>query len=98
MDNFAPTQAGTGGQLESEAVVQIDGLNSLSDFALAQRMLEGMPGSRRTTVVGAGGMSATFQVAVRGGAEAIDHALVGSGRFVNSGTSNARPVYTYRPQ
>lgn len=98
VDNFAPTQAGTGGQLESEAVVQIDGLNSLSDFALAQRMLEGMPGSRRTTVVGAGGMSATFQVAVRGGAEAIDHALVGSGRFVNSGTSNARPVYTYRPQ
>ncbi|HEY4214401.1 MAG TPA: DUF2066 domain-containing protein [Steroidobacteraceae bacterium] len=98
VDNFAPTQAGTAGQLESAAVVQIDGLNSLSDFAVAQRMLEGMPGSRRTTVVGAGGMSATFQVVVRGGAEAVDHALVGSGRFVNSGTQNARPVYTYRPQ
>ncbi len=97
VDNFAPAQ-GSSAQNDSEAVIQIEGLTSLADFAVAQRMLEGMPGSRRANVVAAGGMSATFDVVVRGGAEAIDKALTGSGRFVHSGTSNSRPVYEYRPQ
>jgi hypothetical protein len=36
-------------------------------------------------------------VTVRGGVEAIDRALAGSGRFARSGVANSRLVYQYRP-
>ena len=39
----------------------------------------------------------TFDVTVRGGAEALDRALAGSGRLARSGAGNARLVYQYRP-
>ncbi len=98
VDNFAPLQGGSLEQTETQAVVQIDGLNTLSDFAEAQRMLESMPGTRRASVVEASGSSASFDVTVRGGVDAIDHALTGSGRFVRTGVSGSRPVFQYRPQ
>ncbi len=98
VDNFAPVQGGSLEQTETQAVVQIDGLNSLSDFAEAQRMLESMPGTRRASVVEASGSTASFDVTVRGGVDAIDRALTGSGRFARSGASGGRPVFQYRPQ
>jgi hypothetical protein len=98
VDNFAPLQGGSLAQTETQAVIQIDGLNSLTDFAEAQRMLESMPGTRRADVVEAAGSSASFDVTVRGGVDAIEHALTGSGRFVRSGVAGSRPVFQYRPQ
>ena len=97
-DSFAPTAQGGESQAEIKAVVQIDGLMTLSDFATAQRMLEALPGSHRANVVAANASSATFDLVVRGGADAIDRALTASGKFVKTGVSNAGPVYQYRPQ
>jgi hypothetical protein len=85
-------------EAEATAVVQIDGLNSLNDYAVVERMLEGMPGARRASVVEARGSSASFSVTVRGGLDAVDRALTGSGKFVHSGASDARAVFQYRPQ
>ncbi len=98
VDDMAPVQGGTLAQTEVNAVVQIDGLNGLNDYAVVERMLEAMPGARRANIVDASGSSAAFNVTVRGGAEAIDRALTGSGRFVRTGASNSRLVFQYRPQ
>jgi hypothetical protein len=98
VDNMAPAQGGSLAESEATAIVQIDGLNSLNDYAVVERMLEGMPGSRRANVIQARGSSASFSVTVRGGVDAIDRVLTGSGRFVRSGTSDSRAVFQYRPQ
>jgi hypothetical protein len=95
-DDFAPAQGEI--QAEVKTVVQIDGLMTLSDFATAQRMLEALPGNHRANVVVANASSATFDLVVRGGADAIDRALTASGKFVKTGTSNGGPVYQYRSQ
>ncbi len=98
VDDLAPVQGGSLEQTEADATVQIDGVATLNDYAVVERMLEGMPGARRANLIEARGASATFGVTVRGGADAIDRALTSSGRFSRSGASNGRPVFQYRPQ
>jgi hypothetical protein len=98
VDDLAPVQGGSLEQTEADAVVQIDGLATLSDYAVVERMLEALPGARRANLLEAHGASATFNVTVRGGADAIDRALTGSGRFARSGAPTGRPVFQYRPQ
>ena len=99
VDNLAPPlQGGSLADSEVSAVVQIDGLNNLTDYAVAERLLEGMPGARHANVIEARGSTASFDVTVRGGVEAIDHALTGSGKFVRAGASDSHPVFQYRPQ
>ncbi len=97
VDALAPAQGGSLAEAEATAVVQIDGLNNLNDYAVVERMLEGMPGARRATVVEARGSAASFSVTVRGGLDAIEHALTGSGRFVRAAASDARAVFQYQP-
>ena len=96
-DSFAPSGQGGETQAETKALVQIDGLMTLADFATAQRMLEALPGNHRANVVAANASSATFDLVVRGGADTIDRELTASGKFVKTGASNAGPVYQYRP-
>jgi hypothetical protein len=98
VDNLAPTQSGSLADAEATEIVQIDGLNGLSDYALAERLLEGMPGARHASVTEARGSSASFTVRVRGGVEAIERALIGSGKFVRAADSDSHPVFQFRPQ
>ncbi len=98
VDNLAPAQGGSLADAEATEIVQIDGLNSLGDYALAERLLGGMPGARHASVAEAHGSSASFTVTVRGGVEAIERALTGSGKFVRAADSNSRLVFQYRPQ
>jgi uncharacterized protein len=99
VDNLAPpVQGGSLADSEATAIVQIDGLNNLTDYAVAARLLEGMPGARRASVIEARGSTASFDVTVRGGVEAIDRALTGSGKFVRAQTSDSHPVFQYRSQ
>jgi hypothetical protein len=98
VDDLAPVQGGSLADSEVTAVVEIDGLNTLNDYAAAERLLEGIPGTRQAGVIEAHGSSAAFTVTVRGGVEAIDHALTGSGKFVRDAASASRPVFQYRPQ
>lgn len=98
VDNLAPVQGGSLADSEASAVVQIDGLNTLNDYAVAEGLLDGMPGTQHAGVIEAHGSSASFAVTVRGGVEAIDHALTGSGKFVRAQDSDSRAVFQYRPQ
>ncbi len=98
VDNLAPVQGASLADSEATSIVQIDGLNSLNDYAVAERLLEGIPGTSHAGVIEAHGSSASFTVTVRGGVEAIDHALSGSGKFVRAQGSDSRPVFQYRPQ
>jgi len=55
-----------------------------------------LPGSR--PLVESDISKASFDVTVRGGVEAIDRALTGSGKFVRAQTSDSHPVFQYRSQ
>lgn len=98
VDDLAPPPGGSLAESEATAVLRIDGLNNLNDYAVVERMLEGMPGARRVSIVEARGSSASFSVTVRGGPDAIERALTGSGRFVRGGTADSQAVFQYRPQ
>jgi hypothetical protein len=97
VDLLAPAPGATLAQTDADARVEIDGVGGLADYANIERMLEGIPGVRKATISEANGTRVTFDVTLRGGAEALDHALSASNRLARSGTSNARLVYQYHP-
>jgi hypothetical protein len=82
---------------EIEALVQVNGVATLADYATVGRLLDGVPGVRRVNVAEASGAAVTFSVFVRGGAEAVDRALSASPRLTRSGSADGRLVYSYRP-
>jgi hypothetical protein len=97
VDTMASVQGGSLAQTEGSARVEVDGVTTLADYANVERLLEGMPGVRRANVGAASGNAVTFDVVVRGGADAISHALAGSTHLVRSDASSARLAYQYRP-
>jgi hypothetical protein len=82
---------------ELEALVQVNGVSTLADYATVGRLLDGVPGVRRVNVAEASGAEVTFSVFVRGGVEAVDRALSASSRLTRSGSADGRLVYSYRP-
>lgn len=97
VDNLASPQGGSLAQTEANARVEVDGVTGLTDFANVQRLLESVPGVRRAGVVGADGTQVTFDVLVRGGSDAIGHALSNASHLVKTEASGARLVFQYRP-
>jgi hypothetical protein len=97
VDTMASVQGGSVAQTEGSARVEVDGVTTLADYANVERLLEGMPGVRRANVSAASGNVVTFDVVVRGGGDAISHALAGSTHLVRSDASSARLAYQYRP-
>jgi hypothetical protein len=97
VDRLAPSLGASLAQTEVSARVEIDGITSLTDYATVDRLLESVPGVRRANVSEADGTKVTFDVTVRGGAEALDRALAGSSRLVRNSGTNARTIYQYRP-
>jgi hypothetical protein len=95
VDTLAPPQGGSLAQAEAETLIQIEGVTGLTDYAAMQRMFEAVPGVRKANVAEANGSSVTFDVVIRGGADALDRALTGSARLVRAGSSNGRLVYQY---
>src|SRR5581483_10264879 len=65
VDTLAPAQGSSLAETEIRAQIEIQGVSSLSDYAMVQRMLEGVPGVRRASVGEANGASVTFDVLVR---------------------------------
>jgi len=98
VNDLAPPPGASLAEAEATTLVRIEGVSNLNDYAAIERLLQSMPGARRANLVEVSGSSASFSVTVRGGTEAIDHALTGSGRFVRSGASNSGLVFQYRPQ
>ena len=84
---------------EVDAMIEVEGVASLADYASVTRLLGEVPGVRKASLEEAGGSGATFRVQIRGGADGLDRALANSGRFVKSGgaASGSRLLYQYRP-
>jgi hypothetical protein len=97
VDTLASPQGGSLAQTEAGARVEINGVTALADYANVERMLESIPGVRRANVGEANGSAVTFDVLVRGGADAINRALTGSAHLVRSDAAGSRLVYQYRP-
>lgn len=97
VDNLVPASGSSLAQTELPARVQVDGIAGLSDYAAVTRALEALPGVRKSNVAGASGGSVTFDLSVRGGADAIIRALGNSGHLTRAGSSAAPLVYQYRP-
>jgi hypothetical protein len=97
VDFMAPAQGGSLAQIESVARVEITGVTTLADYASVERILESIPGVRRANVGAASGNVAVFEVMVRGGGDAMSHALTDSSHLVQSAGSSARLSYEYRP-
>ncbi|HEY3784992.1 MAG TPA: DUF2066 domain-containing protein [Steroidobacteraceae bacterium] len=97
VDILAPAQGTSLAQTEVRTQVEIQGVSSLTDYAVVQRMLESVPGVRRAAVGEAHGASITFDVLVRGGADAVSRALGSSNHFARADTSNAQLIFQYRP-
>ena len=97
VDALARVQDANFALAELEALVQVNGVASLADYATVGRLLDGVPGVRRVNVAEASGSEVTFSVFVRGGAEAVDRALSASSRLTRAGSADGRLVYSYRP-
>jgi hypothetical protein len=97
VDALARVQDANFALTEIEALVQVNGVATLADYATVGRLLDGVPGVRRVNVAEANGAAVTFSVFVRGGAEAVDRALSTSSRLTRSGSAEGRLVYSYRP-
>jgi len=97
VDTLASPQGASLEQTEATARVEIDGVVALSDYANVQRMLETVSGVRHANVSEANANVVRFDVLVRGGADAISHALTGSTHLVRADASSARLAYEYRP-
>jgi len=97
VDLLAPAQGASVAQTEAETLIEVHGVAGLIEYATVERVLDSVPGVRRANIIEANAATVTFDVTVRGGAEALDRALAGSNRLARSGTDNARLVYQYRP-
>jgi hypothetical protein len=98
VDTLARVQDTAAPLAELEALVQVGGVSTLSDYAAVSRLLEGIPGTRRVNLAEVNGGAATFSVLVRGGPEAVDRALSSNARLTRAGSSGgAQLVYEYRP-
>jgi hypothetical protein len=96
-DALARTQEDTATLAEAETVVEVEGVNTLTDYASVARLLGEVPGVRRASLEETGRGSATFRLLVRGGSDVLERSLESSGRFVRSGGSSGRLLYQYRP-
>ncbi len=96
-DALARAQESSAGIAELEAVVQVNGVATLNDYAAVSRLLEGIPGQKRVSLAEANGSTAVFSVLVRGGADTVDRALGNSARLTRGGSQNGQLLYTYRP-
>jgi len=92
-DAAAPAAAATE-EPDSTVQVRIEAVNSLGDYAAVTRLLQAVPGTRRVNVVLVERSSVTFDVSVRGGAEALEQALSGQPRLSREGTALS---YRYQP-
>lgn len=98
VDAFARVQDASASFAELETPVRVLGVTTLNDYAAVSRLLEGIPGTRRVGLAEVNGSTATFNVLIRGGAEAVDRALSGSERFARAGSaSGVQLAYEYRP-
>jgi hypothetical protein len=97
VDVLVPPPGASLAQADADTRIEVDGIAGLTDYANVERMLQSLPGVRRARVAEAQGTQATFELTVRGGAEALDRALAGSTRLARIAAPNGGFVYQYHP-
>jgi uncharacterized protein len=81
---------------EVEALIAVDGIANLVDYASVGRLLDAVPGVRNVDLEEAAGSTVTFRVLVRGGADGLDQQLAGSTQLARVGAAGGRLQYQYR--
>jgi len=80
---------------DQDALVQVSGVSTLTDYASVERLLDSLPGVRRSGLEAADGATVTFRVLIRGGAQAVEHALATSPHFTHPGMADTRLTYQF---
>ena len=80
-----------------QVVVQVGGVATLSDYAHVEQLLRAVPGVQTSGLTAAQGDSATFALGVRGGGQALLHALSGSQHLSGAGGGETQVQLTYMP-
>jgi hypothetical protein len=77
-DSLASVAISIGSKALVQVAVQVAGVGSLTDYARVEQLLRAVPGVQSSALTGAQGTMAVFSVGMRGGGEALVHALTGS--------------------
>ncbi len=80
-----------------QVVVQVDGVATLTDYAHVEQLLRAVPGVQTAGLTGAQGDHAAFALGVRGGGQALLHALAGSQHLSGAGGGETQVQLTYMP-
>lgn len=97
VDRLAAATEAVMQQPESEALVQVQGVASLRDYAQVSRLLAGSAGVRAVSLLEAGAGYAVFRVVARGGGDGLAAALAAQSRLRPSTDASGRLAYQYAP-
>ncbi|MGH8229844.1 MAG: DUF2066 domain-containing protein, partial [Steroidobacteraceae bacterium] len=90
-DALARVQGSSLPLADEEARIEVSGIDTLADYATVERMLASLPGVQRSGLEQADGLTATFDVLIRGGGQAVEQALAHSRRLVRQTGQSAQP-------
>lgn len=97
VDRLAAATEAVMQQPEAEALVQIQGVASLRDYAQVQRLLATSAGVRSVSLLEAGNGHALFRVLARGGGDGLAAALASNSRLRPATEATGRLAYQYAP-
>lgn len=84
-------------QPEAEALLRVDGLSTLRDYATVARALGALSGVRSASVIEAGPNSASFRVTLRGGSDGLVTLLGAEAHLRPVAADGGMLVYQYQP-
>jgi hypothetical protein len=84
-------------QPESEALLRVEGIASLRDYATVSRLLSALSGVRNATVIGVGASNASFRLMLRGGADGLVTLLAGASHLRAISADGGTLVYQFQP-
>jgi hypothetical protein len=96
-DSLASVAINTGSKALVQVAVQVAGVASLADYARVEQLLRAVPGVQSSGLSGAQGTTAVFNVAMRGGGEALVHALSGSSHLGTAASGQTQVQLNYTP-
>jgi hypothetical protein len=98
VDLLVPQQGTTLAETETEARLEVDGVDSLAAYAAVERLLQSVAGVRRASIAAAEPGSVTFGITVRGGAAGLEQGLAGASQLVRGAASGSQLIYRYQPR
>jgi hypothetical protein len=96
-DSLASVAINIGSKALVQVAVQVAGVASLTDYARVEQLLRAVPGVQTSGLTAAQGTTANFTVGVRGGGEALVHALSGSAHLGAAATGETQVQLNYTP-